>query len=48
MKVLPDADAALIVEIGQSCTTKAIRRPWLEIVGSLTTPAAVAFVAKYR
>jgi hypothetical protein len=47
MQVLPDAEAGYLVDIAESCSSKAIRKPWLEIIGSLTTAKAKAFVAKH-
>lgn len=47
LQLLDDADAPMVVRAGEQAWNKATRKPWLEIVGCLQTPAAKAFVKKY-
>ncbi len=42
MRVLTDADAALILDAARRAWTKQVRKPWLELVGSIPTTAAHA------
>lgn len=47
MTRLDDSDADLVVRCCERAWNNATRKPWLEIAGSLDTPAARAFVAKH-